>query len=85
MGLVGLALAFVAAAIRVGVALAPVRNVPARLALFAAHVGLSAWAVAATAAEYGASDDLVLTCAVVGPGALVVFARLGALLVRRNG
>ncbi|WP_033436344.1 hypothetical protein [Saccharothrix sp. NRRL B-16314] len=84
MGLIVVALAFVAAGIWFAVALAPVRNVPARLALFAVHLGLSAWAVTATAAEFGASDDLVLACAVVGPGVLVVFVRLGALLVRRN-
>ncbi|WP_447004927.1 hypothetical protein ACRAKI_36030 [Saccharothrix isguenensis] len=50
MGVVALGLTFVAAVIWITVALAPVRNVPARLALFAAHIGLSAWAVAATAA-----------------------------------
>lgn len=85
MGLIVLALAFVAAAIWFVVALAPVRNVPARLALFVVHLALSAWVVAATAAEYGASDDLILTCAIVAPGVLVVAVRLGALLVRRSG
>jgi hypothetical protein len=81
--LIVIALAFVVAGIWFAVALAPVRNLPARLALFAVHVALSAWAVAATAAEFGPSDDLLLTCAVVAPGTVVVFARLGALLVRR--
>lgn len=84
MGLIVLALAFVVMGIWLAVALAPVRNVPVRLALFAVHLGLSAWAVTATAAEFGASDDLALTCAVVGPGVLAVLIRLGALLVRRN-
>ncbi|MEU4801558.1 hypothetical protein [Actinosynnema sp. NPDC023587] len=80
-GLTGLVVSFFFTVFWVAVALVPVRAVAARLALFAVHGGLSAWAITATAEAYGASDDLALTCAVICPGLLVVLVRLVRLVV----